>query len=448
MLDDDTPENGWDSSWAGAGGGSKVETVGDNRIPVDEENNANPGGKNSLRITWEQVPEGGAWWTAKVAGLNGKPNTKWPTHNLTTYTLLSFWVKGETGGEELTVRLEDNSHNKGKDAPPNSTNAIPVEVNSEWTKFECWLDISWFSILAGLNDFFDWAKEAWPGNDDAPRRDRIMQVVFSGTGSGTVWIDDIRFIRPSVNFTSVPQSGGGEIGGTASNVNVTLHKIALYALTDAWYIQPYVGSLISIDSKETLKNGTWNTFTRRGTRFAALVVKDSVDPPDMFYRNGLPCVGGDVFACAIAAPITVKPKCGAIGDTVTITMDTVGSYKPDKNFGNEQGALKVTFNGVDAGKAEPWKSNEIEVKVPQGATSGSVVVTVDEISWMGTTKFIVVELWDVNRDKVVNMRDLVIVGQNFGLLKPPFPNSDVNKDGTVDILDLVLIGQHFGKRYQ
>ena len=55
----------------------------------------------------------------------------------------------------------------------------------------------------------------------------------------------------------------------------------------------------------------------------------------------------------------------------------------------------------------------------------------------------------MNRDGVVNVIDIVIVGQHFGerITTPRDPNPDVNGDGIVDILDLVLVGQHFGESY-
>ena len=55
--------------------------------------------------------------------------------------------------------------------------------------------------------------------------------------------------------------------------------------------------------------------------------------------------------------------------------------------------------------------------------------------------------WDVNGDGVVDLFDLVLVGQHFGERPPSESRADVNRDGTVDILDLVLIARHFGERY-
>lgn len=49
---------------------------------------------------------------------------------------------------------------------------------------------------------------------------------------------------------------------------------------------------------------------------------------------------------------------------------------------------------------------------------------------------------DVDDDGFVNIKDLVIVGQNFGQSGPGIAG-DVNGDGEVNILDLVLVAQHF-----
>ena len=52
--------------------------------------------------------------------------------------------------------------------------------------------------------------------------------------------------------------------------------------------------------------------------------------------------------------------------------------------------------------------------------------------------------WDLNKDGVVDILDLVIVSIHFEMVNAP--NGDVNKDGIVDILDLVAVANHFGDR--
>jgi len=43
----------------------------------------------------------------------------------------------------------------------------------------------------------------------------------------------------------------------------------------------------------------------------------------------------------------------------------------------------------------------------------------------------------------VNRTDLVIVSENFGLVRFPNKRADVNGDGTVDIDDLIIVAEHF-----
>jgi hypothetical protein len=57
--------------------------------------------------------------------------------------------------------------------------------------------------------------------------------------------------------------------------------------------------------------------------------------------------------------------------------------------------------------------------------------------------------WDINRDYVVNVLDLVIVASDFGtkVTDEPRPNPDVNRDGVVNVADLVAVGTHIGESY-
>ena len=53
--------------------------------------------------------------------------------------------------------------------------------------------------------------------------------------------------------------------------------------------------------------------------------------------------------------------------------------------------------------------------------------------------------WDINDDGIVDIRDLVLVSNNFGEETPTHPKVDVNTDGNVNILDLLLVAAHFGE---
>ena len=55
-----------------------------------------------------------------------------------------------------------------------------------------------------------------------------------------------------------------------------------------------------------------------------------------------------------------------------------------------------------------------------------------------------VPAYDVNRDGVTNILDLILVGQDFGKAKPTNARTDVNGDRKVNISDLILVAQHLG----
>ena len=78
-------------------------------------------------------------------------------------------------------------------------------------------------------------------------------------------------------------------------------------------------------------------------------------------------IGGQ-GTCELAPKIDgIDPGAAEVGTSVVIS----GS-----GFGASQGTSTVTFNGVDAGVVPAWSDTSITVPVPQGASSGPVVVTV------------------------------------------------------------------------
>ena len=52
---------------------------------------------------------------------------------------------------------------------------------------------------------------------------------------------------------------------------------------------------------------------------------------------------------------------------------------------------------------------------------------------------------DINNDGIVDIRDLLLVSNNFGADDPTHPKVDVNNDGQVNIIDLLLVVAHFGE---
>ena len=82
------------------------------------------------------------------------------------------------------------------------------------------------------------------------------------------------------------------------------------------------------------------------------------------------------FSVASVPSITsISPTAGGIGTPVTIT---------GANFGATQGTSTVTFNGI-AATPTSWGPNSITVPVPNGGTSGNIVVTVAGVQSNGKT---------------------------------------------------------------
>lgn len=57
-------------------------------------------------------------------------------------------------------------------------------------------------------------------------------------------------------------------------------------------------------------------------------------------------------------------------------------------------------------------------------------------------------LWDINNDGTVDIEDLLLISNNFGIELPDNPKVDVNEDGNVNIIDLLIVAAHLGESSQ
>ncbi len=56
-----------------------------------------------------------------------------------------------------------------------------------------------------------------------------------------------------------------------------------------------------------------------------------------------------------------------------------------------------------------------------------------------------VPAYDVNRDGIISILDIILVGQDLGKANPTHEGTDVNGDGTVNISDLIVVAGHLGE---
>lgn len=101
------------------------------------------------------------------------------------------------------------------------------------------------------------------------------------------------------------------------------------------------------------------------------------------YRKWLPAFLGLLLSLVIA----VVPALAQSGPSITslsVTSGSFGTYVDivGTNFGTTRGTSTVTFNGIGTAPAG-WSATSIPVFVPNGATTGYVVVTVGGVASNG-----------------------------------------------------------------
>ena len=83
-------------------------------------------------------------------------------------------------------------------------------------------------------------------------------------------------------------------------------------------------------------------------------------------------------------------------------------------------------------------NHNIEISVSDGTVSvtGTTIVYINNVY----------PRYDVNKNGVVDIGDLTIIGQHFTeRVNAPYPGYDVNMDGVIDISDITITAQHFGE---
>jgi hypothetical protein len=154
--------------------------------------------------------------------------------------------------------------------------------------------------------------------------------------------------------------------------------------------------------------------------------------------NPLPNVATQSCSVTVNWPFPVinsfSPNPAGRGDTVTI----IGS-----NFGSTSA---VTFGGIAAQSFIVISDTQITGILGNGAT-GMINITAPG----GTAVkpgFSFVPVWDVNRDRIGNVLDVVKIGLVWNTRgSPGWIPEDINADGIVNILDIVALGLHWNETW-
>ena len=138
----------------------------------------------------------------------------------------------------------------------------------------------------------------------------------------------------------------------------------------------------------------------------------------------------------IIEPIVVEIEEGEMVETVPAETEDTETVESMPEETEDSGTVEpMPRDTEDGGTVEP---------TPEG-TEDELQPTSSETEEGEATKHST-PAWDVNKDRFVNILDLVLVSSNFGQ-EGPVP-ADVNGDNTVNILDLTLVVNHLGEYYE
>ena len=184
-------------------------------------------------------------------------------------------------------------------------------------------------------------------------------------------------------------------GATTGNVIVTVGSVVSNGLSFTVLVPPSITSLTpnsgAVGTSVTIAGAnfgtsqgsstvTFNGAAATPTSWTATSIAVPV-PAGATTGNVVVTVGGLAsngvnFTVVVPPSIsTLTPNSGVIGTSVTIA---------GANFGATQGSSTVTFNGITATPTS-WSATSVAAPVPNGATTGNVVVTVSSVASNGVT---------------------------------------------------------------
>ena len=145
-----------------------------------------------------------------------------------------------------------------------------------------------------------------------------------------------------------------------------------------------------------------------------------------------------------ATDVSLSPTLSVVvtdpdGDPMTVTFyDASDSSVIGTDTGVASGdPASVVWAGLAAETEYSWNAKANDGEFDSALSS----------TWSFTTTGVVYPVGDVNQDCVVNVLDMVLVGQHWGETGTPgWIPEDVKVDGAINVLDMVLIGQHFGEQ--
>jgi len=210
---------------------------------------------------------------------------------------------------------------------------------------------------------------------------------------------------PKIVFDRVPATGQAAQGQEVPDQTGTLEgsatgirpgeRIVVYSKTDGrWGLQQTSGQPFT----KIENNGRWRTSTILGIQYAALLVDDTYNPPEL--TESLPSVGAGVAAVATvtgqgSAPIFPSPKTlnfsGYEWTTSTGPIFRAGSrnfFDPTNAWVDKKGALHLRISG------NPQKWSAGEVKLNSSLGYGTYRFQVEDTTHLEPSAILTLITWD------------------------------------------------------
>jgi hypothetical protein len=222
---------------------------------------------------------------------------------------------------------------------------------------------------------------------------KIVVPVPAGATSGNIAVTALGVESPGVNFTVAPPPNVSGISPGTGPAG------ALTTIAGSGFGAEQGTSTVKFNGK-VAASMSWSD-----SSITVPVPANASSGNVIVHASGVDSNGVAFTVLPTPSITSLSPTSGTLGTSVTIT---------GTNFGSPQGTSTVTFNGVSSSPTS-WAKTKIVVPVPLGATTGSVVITVQGVPSVGVIMSLPPVINTVSPASGGVGTSVTITGANFGV---------------------------------
>jgi hypothetical protein len=246
-----------------------------------------------------------------------------------------------------------------------------------------------------------------------------------------------------------------------------------------WPAAPYENMTVNFDASSSTPEGFNDTITKYEWNFGdgtPKVIKQG-NPPNPTtthqyvnagqYAITLNVTDNEGLWCTTSKPITTYPEFGPKANFTyepqgnilvnqTITFDATGCTSGwSKQLGDYSPIINYNWNWGDDAIIDT--ANPITTHNYTQPANYTVTLIITDSAGRTDTASTIIQIynatahpWDVNGDKKVDIKDILIVAKAYGTNPGDSnydPRADVNGDTKIDIKDILLVAKHYGEQY-